>query len=69
MTEQTDDYDEELDEVLCICSGTTKRKVLQLIDNGVDTLDGISRKTGAHSGCGGCEYELELIIEEYNAAD
>lgn len=66
MSEQVDDYDEELDEALCICSGTTKRKVLQLIDDGVDTLDAISRKTGAYSGCGGCEFELEQIIEEYH---
>ncbi len=56
--------DEELDEAICICSGTTKRKVLQLIDEGLNTLDAISRRTGAHSGCGGCEYELEEILQE-----
>ncbi len=64
MTEQNEDYDEDLDEAICICSGTTKRKVLQLIDDGLDTLDAISRRTGAYSGCGGCEYELEQILEE-----
>ena len=37
-------------------------------DNKVDSdaaVDMVSRKTGAQSGCGGCEYDLELIFKEY----
>lgn len=64
MSNELENYDDDLDEEICICSGTTKRKVLQLINDGIDTLEGISRKTGAYSGCGGCEYELEEILKE-----
>lgn len=64
MTEQLEDYDNDLDEAICICSGTTKRRVIELIEEGCD-LDTVSRKTGAYSGCGGCEYELELLYEEH----
>ena len=64
MTDATEEYEEDLDEAICICSGTTKRKVLLLIDEGLDTLEAISRRTGAYSGCGGCEYELEEILNE-----
>jgi NAD(P)H-nitrite reductase large subunit len=52
------------DKVMCDCSGTTRFKILSLIDQGIDTLDGISRKTGAASGCGSCDYEIQSLIDE-----
>ena len=30
----SDDINFELDEAVCICSGTTKRKIIQLIEDG-----------------------------------
>ena len=50
-------------DVICHCSGTTKEKIKALIDNKITDLDGISRKTGACSGCGACETLIELIDE------
>lgn len=48
--------------VICHCSGTTTEQVKELINNGVDNLDGISRNTGACSGCGACDVTiLELL--------
>ncbi len=65
MTDHIELTEEDLlDEAVCICSGTTKRKIIQLIEDGCD-LDTVSRKTGAFSGCGGCEYELEELYEQY----
>lgn len=64
MAEDNDGIDFEMDEAICICSGTTKRKVIELIEAGCD-LDTVSRKTGAYSGCGGCEYDLELLFEAH----
>jgi len=50
------------------CSGTTKGQIKALIDNGIDNLDGISRMTGACSGCGACDVSvLELLAD--NGAD
>ena len=63
------DTKNDLDMIICDCSGTTKRKVLQLIEEGYDTVDMVSRKTGAQSGCGGCEYDLELIFQEYGPSN
>ncbi|MCX4186319.1 (2Fe-2S)-binding protein [Methylophaga sp. OBS4] len=53
------------DEVVCDCSGTTRGKIEQLIGQGVDTADAISRKTGAISGCGSCEWDIDDILNDY----
>ncbi|MGZ5031404.1 MAG: (2Fe-2S)-binding protein [Methylobacter sp.] len=51
-------------DVVCHCSGTTKRQIKELISNGADNLDEISRMTGACSGCGACDVlVLELLAE------
>lgn len=54
----------ELDEVICDCSGTTRGKIISLIEQGVIDPDTISRKTGAISGCGSCEWDIETILDE-----
>ncbi|WP_036243828.1 (2Fe-2S)-binding protein [Methylobacter luteus] len=51
---------------ICYCSGTTKEKIRELIDNGIDDLDSISRLTGACAGCGGCETAVSELIAEYS---
>jgi len=51
------------DEIICPCSGTTKGKIQALIAQGFDA-DTISRKTGAISGCGGCEWDIAELIKE-----
>ena len=51
-------------DVVCHCSGTTKRQIKELVNNGIDSLDGISRMTGACSGCGACDASiLEFLAE------
>ena len=55
-----------MDEAVCICSGTTKRRIIELIIEGHD-LDNVSRKTGAYSGCGACEYDLEVLFKIHRA--
>ncbi|MFA6052226.1 MAG: (2Fe-2S)-binding protein [Methylobacter sp.] len=52
-------------DVICYCSGTTKRKIRELIDNGINDLDRISRRTGACSGCGACDTLILELIAEY----
>ncbi|MDP1657876.1 MAG: (2Fe-2S)-binding protein [Methylotenera sp.] len=55
-------------DVICHCSGTTKGQIKALVNNGIDDLDGISRMTGACSGCGACDASiLELLAR--NTAD
>jgi NAD(P)H-nitrite reductase large subunit len=55
----------DLDEILCPCSGTTKAKIQLLLEQGFD-VDAISRKTGAISGCGGCEWDIAEFIKNYS---
>lgn len=50
------------DEVICLCSGTTRGKVISLFQQGLDA-EAVSRKTGAISGCGGCEWDIAQIKE------
>lgn len=52
-------------DTLCYCAGTTRQQIKKLLDDGIVDVDRISRITGAASGCGGCEFELQQLIEEY----
>ena len=59
MSENNHDPD---DEVICHCSGTTRREIIELHAQGKD-LEAISRWTGAVSGCGGCEWDITEILQ------
>jgi bacterioferritin-associated ferredoxin len=49
-----------LEEIICPCSGTTRGKVISLFQQGLDA-EAVSRRTGALSGCGGCEWDIAQI--------
>lgn len=51
------------DEVLCFCSGTTRGQIRRLYGEGLD-MNAISQWTGAISGCGGCEWDIEVFLKE-----
>ncbi len=51
-------------EVICDCSRTTRGKIFSLVEQGIVDTDTISRKTGAISGCGSCEYDIENLLDE-----
>jgi len=53
-------------EVLCSCSGTTRGLIIDLVEQGKD-IEGISRYSGALSGCGGCEWEITELVNALNA--
>jgi NAD(P)H-nitrite reductase large subunit len=48
-------------EVMCTCSGTTRGQIYDLVMQGKD-IDAISRWTGAKTGCGGCEWDIEVFV-------
>ena len=50
------------DEIICPCSGTTRGEIAELFAQGKD-IDGISRWTGAVSGCGGCEWDIADMLK------
>ena len=51
------------DEVMCPCSGTTRGNIQRLFEQGLN-MDAISRKTGALSGCGGCEWDIAQLLKD-----
>ena len=53
-------------EIICPCSGTTRGKVISLFQQGLDA-ESVSRRTGALSGCGGCEWDIAQIKEALDA--
>lgn len=56
-------HPEPEDEIMCPCSGTRRSTIEKLFHAGFD-LDAISRKTGALSGCAGCEWDIEQYLKE-----
>lgn len=63
MSAENSQNSEELDEVMCMCSGTKRSYIKRLFESGLD-IEAISRKTGALSGCGGCEWDIEEYVRE-----
>ena len=55
------------DEILCPCSGTTRNAVEAMFNEGLD-LDAISRRSGALSGCGGCEWDIGEFVKALTEA-
>lgn len=54
------------DEVMCMCSGTKRGQIRIMFMQGLDA-EAISRKSGALSGCGGCEWDIEVFLKELTA--
>lgn len=50
-------------EIMCSCSGTTRGQIIHLVLDGLD-LDAISRRTGALSGCGGCDWDVGEFVKQ-----
>ncbi|MEE9338139.1 MAG: (2Fe-2S)-binding protein [Methylococcaceae bacterium] len=53
----------EQEKVICTCTGTTEKKVKQLIASGADDLDKIASATGASTGCGSCDVLITELLE------
>lgn len=49
------------EEIICLCSGTTRGDIERWFAQGLD-IDAISRKTGAISGCAGCEWDVSELL-------
>lgn len=49
-------------DIICHCTGTTEAKIKELIESGFDSLDKLSRQTGACSGCGACETTITDLL-------
>jgi bacterioferritin-associated ferredoxin len=50
-------------EVICSCTLVTYGQVYKLAQQNL-SFDDIVRRSGACSGCGSCQFEVETLIEE-----
>ena len=54
-------------ELICYCFRVEKEKVVAAIEQGCKTVDEISEKTRACTGCGGCYPDLENLLRFYQS--
>ena len=54
------------EDVICQCSGTTRGYIEKLVKQGLD-LDEISQRSGALTGCGGCEWDIAELVKALGA--
>ena len=59
--------DKPVDEIMCASSGTTRGQIYDLVLQGMD-IEAISRWTGAKTGCGGCDWDLEVFVNALTEA-
>ncbi|MFZ2725560.1 MAG: (2Fe-2S)-binding protein [Methylococcaceae bacterium] len=48
---------------ICHCTGTTQSSIERLIANN-NTMQQVINLTGATTGCGACEYNIEQLFSE-----
>ena len=44
-------------------------KIQKLIDDGAEDLESLSQATGACSGCGACDTDIQALLAEYLSSD
>jgi bacterioferritin-associated ferredoxin len=54
--------------IVCMCHPTSDRELDAIIDDGARTVEEISRRCGAGSGCGACLGELRERLETKGAS-
>ena len=52
------------DRRICFCHNVMKSVIETAIKDGAHTIEAIQAETCASTGCGGCEIEVEEILEE-----
>ena len=54
--------------IVCHCRVVTDRQVAAAVGNGVHSLAGLCRSTGAGQDCGACVFSLKRLVCEHGAA-
>jgi NAD(P)H-nitrite reductase large subunit len=50
--------------MICLCCEVSKAEILDAIQSGHSSLDGIKLYTGASTGCGRCTAAVKYILSE-----
>ncbi len=54
--------------VVCTCKSVSEAEIVRLIRAGVDSVEGISARSLAGTGCRGCVEALRELMEDYSDA-
>jgi len=54
------------EEIICYCTGTTKKKITSLIQTKKANTEQIISSTGATTGCGSCDVTVMDFIAEHS---
>lgn len=52
----------ETSKIICTCMFVSQKRLQDLIDSGVKTIDALASETGASRACGACEYKLSELL-------
>jgi NAD(P)H-nitrite reductase large subunit len=57
-------------ETICHCMGVTRGEIIDAIKKyHLKTTEEVSEKTGASTGCGGCQPDVQAILTEINGVE
>ena len=55
-------------EIICNCMGVTRGEIIKAIkEKNLKTVEEVGEGTEACTGCGGCQPELQEILDEINS--
>lgn len=52
-----------LNKIVCECFGVTNGQIRDAVWEGATTLEEVAEKTGAGTGCGGCNDDLQRLVD------
>ena len=52
-----------LDKIVCECFGVTNGQIREAVYEGATTLQVVADKTGAGTGCGACNDNLQRLVD------
>lgn len=52
--------------IICICANVSDRTISEAVRSGCTSVDDITMKTGACSGCGQCRMHCQSEVEAHN---
>lgn len=62
------EFEETPPDRVCLCHCVSVATIERAIDEGAITLEAIREKTRANTGCGGCELDVQEILDRKLAA-
>ncbi len=56
-----------MDEIICNCHQVTRGEIEKAIrEKGLKTVEEVGEATGAGTGCGGCQDDIQQILDQIN---